>query len=108
MFEGRHIFRVLFDVDGTLIKLQDDSPQEHVVSILKEFSRAGCYVVVHSGGGREYAQMWVDRLELNDYVSKVQSKTDTLQEDTYDISFDDMPEAKFAKVNISKPFVYHE
>lgn len=86
---------VAFDVDGTLITLKDDLPREEVIAILKGFSRLGGYqVIVWSGGGAEYAQRWVDRLGLNDYVDAVITKDRNLE---VDIAFDDMPEFKLGK-----------
>jgi phosphoserine phosphatase len=68
-------FTVAFDVDGTLISEVDDSPNWPVVDLLRQFHALGATIIVWSGGGADYAEMWVRRLNLDGFVSGTFSKT---------------------------------
>lgn len=62
------MFVVAFDVDGTLITTgtnYPDVPRYDVIALLHRFQELGAEVYVWSGGGRSYAQHWVDKLGLN-------------------------------------------
>ena len=75
---------VAFDVDGTLIDYEDN-PRHTIIDLLKRHSEQGDYVIVWSGGGKEYAQRWVTRLGLDEYVNKVLPKSWPVHPDlTYD------------------------
>jgi phosphoserine phosphatase len=79
---------VAFDVDGTLIGLSDDSPpREDVIQMLKDHKEKGDTVIVWSGGGKDYADMWVRRLGLGWYVNATMAKTSGFP---VDITYDDM------------------
>ena len=65
--------RVVFDVDGCLID-GDDHPRDEVIRLLRALKGVGVYVVVHSGGGKDYAEMWVRRLWLEPYVDECMAK----------------------------------
>lgn len=85
-------FIIAFDVDGTLISninenvIQErrvhgqvypfDAANTQVVEFLILCSRIfkNVKVVVWSAGGQEYAQQWVERLQLEKYVWRTYSK----------------------------------
>lgn len=76
-----------FDVDGTLVKTNPDYQREHGVvspndlpivhqiNTLQVLSRyKNIRIVVWSGGGKQYAEMWGHRLGLDQYVWRYASK----------------------------------
>lgn len=77
---------VAFDVDGTLIRSvdterspgvvsNDDVPIVHQINTLQVLSTyKNIRIVVWSGGGKEYAAMWGNRLGLDKYVWRYASK----------------------------------
>lgn len=79
-------------MDGTLIGY-DDKPRREIIAVLLTLKGLGHRIVVWSGGGTDYATMWVHRLFLDDYVDEVREKkfmsnTDiSLAFDDKDISF---------------------
>ena len=87
---------VAFDVDGTLID-ENDQPRQDVIDLLKAMSKF-CDVAVWSGGGCEYAEMWVRRLKLEDYVGGTFSKS--LIGDEVDIAFDDVSDCALGKMQV--------
>lgn len=90
---------IAFDVDGTLINF-DDTPRYDIIELLYSFHWAGCKVMVWSGGGKDYAQHWCDKLGLSPNI--ISSKFQPLyQEEDYkpDIAFDDEV-ISLGKVNI--------
>lgn len=86
-------FIIAFDVDGTLISninenvIQErrvhgqvypfDAANTQVVEFLILCSRIfkNVKVVVWSAGGQEYAQQWVERLQLEKYIWRTYSKS---------------------------------
>lgn len=83
---------VAFDVDGTLID-GHDMPRRDIVEILLTMN-AYCRIIVWSGSGASYAEMWGRRLFLPQFVQyreKGSLKTD--------ICFDD-EDVNLATVNI--------
>ena len=82
--------KIVFDVDGTLITFTDE-PKYDVINILLSFHKLGYQIDVHSGGGQSYAQMWVERLGLTEYVSNVYGKCRITKDyvPRWDIAFDD-------------------
>ena len=80
-----------FDVDGTLIRNADserihglpnsnDVPIVHQINTLMVLSTyKNIRIVVWSGGGKQYAEMWGKRLGLDKYVWKYASKLDHQQ-----------------------------
>ena len=91
---------VVFDVDGTLITFEDQ-PKYEVIQILINFHKLGYNIDVHSGGGKEYAEMWVRRLELVNYVKTIDCKCriDKNYIPKWDIAFDD-EDVKYGKINL--------
>lgn len=78
---------VCFDVDGCLINL-DNTPNYPVIETLKFFaSCVGVTVVVWSGGGKDWAENWVQKLGLEKYVDVATSKSGFTEKP--DIAFDD-------------------
>lgn len=77
-----------FDVDGTLIKntlkteyrehgvlVENDMPIFHQINTLQVLSTyKNIRIVVWSGGGKQYAEMWGKRLGLDKYVWRYASK----------------------------------
>lgn len=64
---------ILFDVDGTLITF-DDEPRWEIINLLKTLHSLGVKIIVASGGGKDYAAMWVRRLFLEKYVDEIEDK----------------------------------
>lgn len=96
--------KVAFDVDGTLIDARD-RPRENIVTLLKAF-RPIANITVWSGSGKDYAEMWVRRLFLEDYVDEVCAKPIAQGRPPFqhraDVTFDDQ-ECHLGKVNILVP-----
>lgn len=97
---------VAFDVDGTLITF-DDQPRRDVMDTLILLSSVcGCEITVWSGGGKEYADVWVRRLFLQRYMTNISEKPIHLSKEGegpfVDIAFDDEV-VTFGKVNIRVP-----
>ena len=67
-------FTVAFDIDGTLISEYDDTPNWPMIDLLRQFHALGATIIVWSGGGVDYAEMWVRRLNLGAFVSGTFSK----------------------------------
>lgn len=96
--------KIAFDVDGTLYdnypyfdKKIGEQPRTAIVEFLKELHMAGHYIIVWSGGGKEYASQRVRDLKIEKFVHQTCSK---LQNDgTVDVCFDDQ-DVTLAKVNI--------
>lgn len=89
---------IAFDVDGTLIS-EDDVPQVPIINTLQVLSKLtkNVRIVVWSGGGKEYAEMWVRRLKLEEYVWKCMAKDRFFH---VDIAFDDQQAFALADENI--------
>lgn len=94
----KEIIRIAFDVDGTLIKktINGDVPRYDVIAILLQFVAWGNTVFVWSGGGTDYAEMWVRKLGLPQEVRVIEKKKDTYD---IDLAFDDQ-EADLATVTV--------
>lgn len=87
---------ICFDVDGTLITF-DEKPKWIVIDILRQFYALGVTIYVHSGGGQDYAEHWVRRLCIGEFVTGAYCKGDVPEQ--IDVAFDDEP-VTFGKVNI--------
>lgn len=92
---------IAFDVDGTLILRVGDTdvPQVPIINTLQVLSKLtkNVRIIVWSGGGKEYAEMWGRRLGLDDYVWKYMAKD---RNEPVDICFDDMQACMLADKNI--------
>lgn len=98
---------VAFDVDGTLITLEDQ-PRWGVIETLRFFERLPMVrVIVWSGGDESYARMWGRRLFLPPLVTYMDKpklirwdeKSERVTEPLVDIAFDDL-DVNYGKVNI--------
>lgn len=89
---------IAFDVDGTLVS-EDDVPSFQMINTLQVLSKLtkNVRIVVWSGGGKEYAEMWGRRLGLDEYVWKYMAKDRTFHTD---IAFDDQQAFALADKNI--------
>lgn len=89
---------IAFDVDGTLVS-EDDVPSFQMINTLQVLSKLtkNVRIVVWSGGGKEYAEMWGRRLGLDEYVWKYMQKDRTFH---VDIAFDDQQAFALADKNI--------
>jgi hypothetical protein len=85
---------IAFDVDGTLID-EKDMPRLDIIGILRSLLPY-CEIVVWSGSGAAYAQIWGRRLFLPEGITYA-SKMDCYPQP--DICFDDMNVA-LATVNV--------
>jgi predicted HAD superfamily phosphohydrolase YqeG len=98
--------KVAFDVDETLID-ENDQPKWEIRSLLVTLYELGCDVIVWSGGGKEYAEMWGRRLFLPEDITYLDKPIKSYNEgkeigDTagiVDIAFDDMS-TNYGLVNI--------
>lgn len=106
---------VAFDVDGTLIDDQDvpHLPTINLLVILASFKNVE--IVVWSGGGQDYAEMWVRRLGLQKFVKRcydknhISSVTGTGKVGEHhifdppikpDIAIDDIQDCELGKLNL--------
>ena len=106
---------IAFDVDGTLIKnagvnrehgipSSADTPILHQIEVLKTLSSyKNVIIVVWSGGGKQYAEMWGHRLGLDHYVWRYASKLEYEhfkgQCDTL-IAIDDIQATQLGDINL--------
>lgn len=87
--------RIAFDVDGTLHK--GDKPREEIIGLLKALKAVGHYIIVWSGGGKDYAELRCRDFKITEFVDECRDK---LQNDgTIDVCFDDQV-TFMAKCNI--------
>ena len=76
---------IAFDVDGTLIDMMSDTPNYQVVNLLLWFlHQVGWDVIVWSGGGVDYAKMYVRRLGFEEQVRVIRKFSEKV-----DIAIDD-------------------
>jgi len=88
------MFTACFDVDGTLITL-DNKPNYKMIALLKLLQEFNCYVYIWSGGGIDYARAIADRLGLDVPVIEKGSMTPHLAVDDQDV--------ELGKVNLCFP-----
>lgn len=88
---------IAFDVDGTLIL--DDVPQVPIINTLQVLSKLtkNVRIVVWSGGGKQYSEMWGRRLGLDPYVWKYMAKDRNFHTD---IAFDDQQAFALSDKNV--------
>lgn len=90
---------IAFDVDGCLID-KNDKARTEVVNFLKALAlHEENRIIVWSGGGEDYARLWVARLKLEKYVYGCASKLGNVADAGVDLAIDDMP-AELGRVNI--------
>jgi trehalose-6-phosphatase len=89
---------VAFDVDGTLIwsegytNHEPDTPRYDIIGLYKLFQKFGYVMVIWSGGGKEYAKRWAEKLGLHGCIYEK-------GEIEVDIAVDD-EEVRLGKVNL--------
>ena len=99
-----------FDVDGTLITYQD-KPRWDIIEMLKTLSKHHT-IILWSGGGKDWCEVWVRRLFLEEYVSACYTKPmggkdktimigkmEMNSKEYVDVGFDD-ENVDIAKINI--------
>lgn len=94
--------KIAFDVDDTLIipavatGFDRDVPNYETIAMYHWFQAQGNYMIIWSGGGKDYAKMWAEKLglEADEYLAK-----DTRMKDKIDIAFDDS-DIELGKVNV--------
>lgn len=104
-----------FDIDGTLIKNgspdrqhgtvnEDDVPRVSWINTLQVLSTAkNVRIVMWSGGGKQYAEMWGARLGLDKYVWRYASKLEHEQIKSmcdHLIAIDDIHATMIGDVNV--------
>lgn len=102
---------VAFDVDGTLIDDQDvpHLPTINLLVILASFKNVE--IVVWSGSGQDYAEMWVRRLGLQKHVKRCYDKNHISADSEGknhafdppikpDIAIDDIQDCELGKLNL--------
>jgi len=101
---------IAFDVDGTLITnndpdrvhgvaSKDEVPHVPIINMLMVLSRfKNVRIVVWSGGGKDYAEVWGRRLGLDPYVWKYATKLDTTIKP--DIAIDDIQDCELGAINL--------
>lgn len=85
---------IAFDVDGTLIGLQNDSPRYEIIQVFLTLHNLGHNMVIWSGGGVDYAERWAFKLGL-DWQTQILAKGSIVP----DIAFDD-EDVQLGKVNV--------
>ena len=63
---------IAFDVDGTLVTYQHE-PRWDVLTMLRLLSKTNT-IIVWSGGGKDYSEMWVRKLHIEKYISSCHTK----------------------------------
>lgn len=86
------MLRIAFDVDGTLIGLQQDQPRYDIIAMFKTLQKAGHKMFIWSGGGVYYAENWAFKLGLDAEAIRKGGKP-------MDMCFDD-EDVNLAKVNV--------
>jgi len=85
--------KIAFDVDMTLID-EHDRPIYHNINLMLWFVDRGYDVIMWSGGGVSYAEMWARKLGFEDVVRIVEKGKEEV-----DIAFDDET-AQLGKINV--------
>lgn len=93
------MIKVAFDVDDTLIipsvvTGSIDIPNYETIAIYRWFQAQGCYMIIWSGSGVDWATRWSEKLGLIPNEIRVKQASDDI-----DIAFDDC-DVKLAKVNV--------
>lgn len=100
---------IAFDVDGTLIDSEGHT-NWRIVDLLRTLaSFKNVEIHVWSGGGQDYAEMWVRKLDIKKYVKKcwaknhlgiVDGKHQFDPELVPDIAIDDIQDCQLGKLNL--------
>ena len=96
--------KIAWDVDDTLIVpavatsgFDTDTPNYENIAIYKWFQAQGHTMIIWSGGGKDYAKHWADKLGLKADI--IADKLLDVRTYDIDIAFDDC-DVKLAKVNV--------
>jgi len=103
-------FVIAFDVDGTLIDSEGNT-NWRITDMLRSFSRfKNVTVVVWSGGGKDYAEMYVRKLGLEKYVKRCYAKNHIGKDSNGkhlfepeivpDIAIDDIQDCELGLINL--------
>ena len=96
--------KIAFDVDDTLIipaivaGTPTDIPNYENIAIYRWFQAQGYYMIIWSGGGQSYAEMWGEKLGLQADEYRDKSHLQPVDEEIA-IAFDDC-DVNLARVNI--------
>jgi FMN phosphatase YigB (HAD superfamily) len=78
--------KIAFDVDDTLID-EEDNPRVEIIRLLRDLARlTESEIIVWSSRGKDWAEYWLERLELSNHVQEARGKDSDYQAD---IAFDD-------------------
>lgn len=108
---------IAFDVDGTLIDDQDLMIIRSVRLLTDLAHMKNVEIVVWSGGGQDYAEMWVRKLGLEKYVKRCYDKNHLKPEQRFqlkssgkqhefnpeitpDIAIDDIQDCELGQINL--------
>ncbi|MCK4307296.1 hypothetical protein KAW50_03600 [candidate division WOR-3 bacterium] len=92
--------KIAFDIDYTLID-EFDKPKYEVIDLFRWFEKQGWDMIIWSGGGVDYAEMWVRKLGLKaTIVPKCSMKVDIVVDDEMDEGALDKELNKIAKIII--------
>ena len=96
-----HHLRIAFDVDDTLVVPAvvtgtTEVPNYEIIEIYRWFQGQGHHMIIWSGGGKDYAEMWARKLglEADEIIVKTVDRAEEI-----DLAFDDS-DIKLAKVNV--------
>lgn len=64
--------QIYFDIDGTLIDIYDQ-PRDDILAMLKTLAKYHD-IILWSGSGKDYAEMWSRRLFINNIVKECRAK----------------------------------
>ena len=102
-YNGYNNMKIAFDVDDTLIVpsivtgLGVDTPNYDTIAIYKWFEAQGHTMIIWSGGGKDYAARWAEKLGLvPDFIG---DKFPDVRWGQVDIAFDDC-DVKLGTVNV--------
>lgn len=91
---------IAFDIDGTLISNVDDSPNIKILTLFRILaSMKNTRLIIWSGGGVDYAELWARRLRLGNATWKVCCKCPETAA-LVDIAIDDQHEFDMAGINL--------
>lgn len=82
--------KIAFDIDDCLLLpsvasgFERDTPNYEVIAVYRWFYEQGHHMIIWSGSGITYAQMWAGKLGLTAHEFPVKQKRDDI-----DIAFDD-------------------
>jgi len=94
---------IAFDTDGTIITY-NDKPRCDIIELLKILSKYNT-IIVWSGGGKEWAEHWVRKLYLEDYVTACYTKPMGGKDKTIMIDKLEMDSKEYVEISIDDELV---